>query len=231
MNYLTFDIDWAPDFAVEHCVNICKDNNTSAIFFATHESKIIESLKNDNLFEIGIHPNFNTGSSHGKSIEEVLDYFKAFLPNAKCMRSHSLLQSTLIFEKISSYNPKVKYDFSILMYLTKNLEQSKLYLNENKFIERFPFFFEDDIAMRDPTWKWKINLEKYKGIKIFNFHPSLIYLNSSNLESYNTLKSKINLRNKNEFIEIKEQNYGNENFLIDLIKENSFNHFKSLFEK
>ena len=59
MNYLTFDIDWAPDFAVEHCVDICKDNNTSAIFFATHESKIIESLKNDNLFEIGIHPNFN----------------------------------------------------------------------------------------------------------------------------------------------------------------------------
>ena len=35
MNFLTFDIDWAPDFAVKYCADICKDNNTSAIFFAT----------------------------------------------------------------------------------------------------------------------------------------------------------------------------------------------------
>ena len=34
---LTFDIDWAPDFAIQHCLDLLEEAKVSAAFFATHK--------------------------------------------------------------------------------------------------------------------------------------------------------------------------------------------------
>jgi len=33
---LTFDIDWAPDVAISHCLDLLDEGNASATFFTTH---------------------------------------------------------------------------------------------------------------------------------------------------------------------------------------------------
>ena len=57
--FLTFDIDWAHDDIIRDCVALVEDAGVKATFFITHESPIIDELRGNDLFELGIHPNFN----------------------------------------------------------------------------------------------------------------------------------------------------------------------------
>ncbi len=230
MNFITFDIDWAPDFTIKYCADLCIKYQTHCIFFATHNSPVIENLKNEELFEIGIHPNLNQNSSQGKNIEEILDNFKSFLPHASCMRTHSLYQSTPLFEKIAKHNPMIKYDFSTLMYKTQNLNSSYLYMSNKKVIKRIPFFFEDDVSFNDPTWDWPIDFNIKNGLKIFNFHPALVYLNSKDNNAYEKIKKNLINKKKENFEKLKFNKYGMNNYFIDLLKTNEFINFKQLIE-
>ena len=56
---LTFDVDWASEEMLHDVIQLLEKYNCKATFFATHKSKIIESLSNSSNFEIGLHPNFN----------------------------------------------------------------------------------------------------------------------------------------------------------------------------
>ena len=45
MNYhITFDIDWAPDFTINYCLQILKKKNIKATFFATHRTDLLKNL-------------------------------------------------------------------------------------------------------------------------------------------------------------------------------------------
>jgi hypothetical protein len=55
---------------------------------------------------------------------------------------------------------------------------------------RIPFFWEDDFEMQRVTACWQRELLPIdqKGLKVFNFHPVHIYLNSENEAPYQALK-------------------------------------------
>ncbi len=109
---ITFDIDWAPDFAIEMCANICQDNGVGATFFATHASPILASIASRPGFEIGIHPNFLENSSHGRLPTDVMAFCMDIVPDAKCMRTHSLVQSSPILGMIADEYPQIEIDAS-----------------------------------------------------------------------------------------------------------------------
>ena len=92
---LTIDIDWAPDFAIKKLADALIRHKVKCTWFVTHESPAIKELRNhSDLFELGIHPNFFPGSTHGNNEKEVLDYMVSIVPGAKTVRSHALLQSS-----------------------------------------------------------------------------------------------------------------------------------------
>src|SRR5215467_8520985 len=92
---LTFDIDWAPDFMIDHVAGILVEARVRATWFVTHSSDAIDRLReHPDLFELGIHPNFLPGSSHGSSPQEVLQTCMTIVPEAQSFRTHSLVQST-----------------------------------------------------------------------------------------------------------------------------------------
>lgn len=105
---LTLDIDWAPDFVIEQVARIMIENKVKATWFVTHESEAIERLReNDDLFELGIHPNMLSGSTHGKTEDEVLTHVKKIVPGAISMRTHGLYQtSNFIVKAAKEYGPK-----------------------------------------------------------------------------------------------------------------------------
>jgi hypothetical protein len=90
--------------------------------------------KNPNI-ELGIHPNFNfllNGDfRYGKSVEEVIKYYKDIIPEALSVRSHSMTQSSFILDKFEKYgllydcNTFIPYSSAIIIkpykYWTKNL--------------------------------------------------------------------------------------------------------------
>lgn len=57
--YLTFDIDWAHDTILEYTVDLLEKHEVAATFFVTHDTPVLNRLRDNPLFELGIHPNFN----------------------------------------------------------------------------------------------------------------------------------------------------------------------------
>jgi hypothetical protein len=55
---------------------------------------------------------------------------------------------------------------------------------------RLPYFWEDDVETYNPNPRWHLDNPRYhvSGLKIFNFHPLLVYLNCRNMDGYEQLK-------------------------------------------
>ena len=181
---LTFDIDWAPDYIINDISDRLKKLKIKSTWFVTHDSPAIQKLKKNSLIELGIHPNFFSNSTQGKNIDEILRNLKKIVPNAKSIRTHGLLQSSEILLKFQKYG--IKNDVSILLE-----NQPFLGIHYSKYlkIKRFPYYWEDDVEIKN-----KIDFndsEKHmyiQGLKIFNFHPIHIFLNSASMTNYNKMK-------------------------------------------
>ncbi|MBF0473333.1 MAG: hypothetical protein HQK91_06435 [Nitrospirae bacterium] len=220
---ITLDTDWAPEYCIEFTADLLIKRNCKATWFITHASDMIKRIsENKKLFETGLHPNFLPNSSHGKTAEEVMDYITRLCPDSKIMRTHALIQSSPLLSLINSkYN--VDIDMSLLLYETPNITPHLIRLSkESKGLLRIPYFFEDDVEMYNPKKIWDINNPKYhiNGLKVFNFHPIFIYLNSDIIEPYEELKkigalSTLDKKTVDPFVNTKV--YGARDLFIDLI--------------
>jgi len=187
---ITLDVDWAPDFVIEHIANILSDKKVKATWFITHDSQMVQNLRKNDLFELGLHPNFDPSSTQGSDPDSVLTNLKKIIPQATSLRTHSFNQSTPLILKFQKFG--LENDASIFLSKTKNISPHFL-----KFanLYRFPSFWADDIEMEDKTECWSLDDPIYHtpGLKIFIFHPIHIFLNSRTMEKYNTLKNKKNI--------------------------------------
>ena len=187
---ITLDIDWAPDFVIDAVADRLRRSGTRATWLVTHASPAIERLRGETeLFELGLHPNFQSGSSHGDTPEAVLGHCLALVPDAKCLRTHGLVQSTALLEIIMQRTP-IEIDLSLYCDRLAHLSPFS-YWWKGKRLCRAPFFWEDDVEMERPDPLWSPDaLLKNPGLKIFNFHPVHVYLNGASPEPYRTAKAR-----------------------------------------
>lgn len=191
---LTFDCDWAPDFVINDIINLLNEEKIKATFFITNNSQIIKKLRENKLFEIGIHPNFFPKSTQGSNENSILNNLKQIVPEAKSIRTHGLFQSTPLLKKFQEYG--IENDLSLFLQNTPNIvpHYSKFF---NLF--RFPYFWEDDVAITEKiNWSFDDPMYHVNGLKIFNFHPIHVFLNSRYMENYENLKKDIGLGQLNE---------------------------------
>lgn len=215
--FITFDIDWCSDEVLSFTLDILEKRKVRATFFVTHETPLLEKMRGNENIELGIHPNFNPLLNgefrYGKNVNEVVGSFKKIVPEAVSVRSHSLAQSSPIlnsFEKnelIFDCNTFIPQSSSIPLKPWKYWSQTLI---------KIPFFWEDDVHCMY-NWDWNIaNILRTNGLKVFNFHPIHVFLNTEHLSRYENSRehhfSHIDLiDHKNE------KNYGIHNFLSDLI--------------
>lgn len=132
MRAITFDIDWAPDWAIELCASLVAEFESRATFFVTHQSPILSSLKRDtSRFEVGLKPNFMPCSTHGTTFAEVLDHCQEIVPNARAIRTHGLVQSSNLFALICDNYPQIKTDVSLFSPFHDLLQLTDLYAGES----------------------------------------------------------------------------------------------------
>lgn len=186
---LTFDIDWAPDWMILDLANLLIAQQVRATFFITHQSPAVEQLSSNPLFELGIHPNCLPGSTHGADPRSVLSHICNLVPNAICMRTHGLFQSTnFLFLCAAEFG--IKIDCSIFLPRANFVSAHKIY-RDGSSLWRIPLIFSDDSEMFDPSPRWQIedyNLEA-PGIKVFNFHPVHTAMNFVNFSEYEKLRT------------------------------------------
>ena len=188
---VTLDTDWAPDVAIDAAAGILATHGVKATWFVTHESPAIDRLRaRGDLFELGIHPNFLPGSSHGDTPRDVLARSMAIVPGAVSMRSHALVQSTPIFLDVLAHT-SVRVDASILLHRAPGLTLSEFPLN-GEILLRAPTFWEDDVEMMRERPGWDLDpLLATEGLKVFDFHPIHLFLNSPDLAPYHALKAAV----------------------------------------
>lgn len=196
--YITLDIDWASDEILSFVLDYFIHNNIKATFFATHQTELLNLIKErKDLFSLGIHPNFLENSTHGNSIDEVLDYVLKIVPEAKVSRSHSVVQSGRVFSAL--YNKNIKVDSSIMLPYYNNVTSFKQYVGKDEYIIRAPFIWADDYELCKSKDKFdEYIFEDITGLKIIMFHPIHLFLNSESLEDYNLYRKNLTIeKNQN----------------------------------
>ena len=182
---LTIDIDWAPDFMIDFAAEALAARRVCATWFVTHSSPAVDRLRqHPKLFELGIHPNFLPRSTHGKKWAEVLDHCMGLVPDATSMRTHDLFQSTSLLDMIITRTP-ITTDLTLFLPYTASITPVDYHWNGRTLL-RLPYYWEDDFEMVQPKPCWGMTPERVLGggLKIFNFHPVHIFLNSPNMKPY-----------------------------------------------
>ncbi|MHB8693421.1 MAG: polysaccharide deacetylase WbmS family protein [Solirubrobacteraceae bacterium] len=186
---MTLDVDWAPDFAIDFVAERLVAQGVRATWFVTHRSAAIDRLvERGDLFELGIHPNFASGSSHGATAEAVLEHSLKLVPQARAMRTHSLIQSSRLLDLVLT-RTNITSDLSIFLPGAAHLGPVE-YTLHGRTLFRLPYFWEDDyeFGQSHPCWTMQEHLTEQRGLRIFNFHPIHVYLNSVQPAPYAELK-------------------------------------------
>lgn len=199
---LTLDIDWAQDWVIDHVAQHLIDRKVQATWFVTHASPAIDRLrKHPGLFELGAHPNMLPGSTHGKTADEVLAHIKRVVPEAVSMRTHGLYQSSnFLIRAHKEYG--IKIDVSLFLPRMQMLIPHQLRWYGAR-LWRVPYFWEDDseIFEEDPIWDLTDERLHTPGLKILNFHPIHVALNTNDYQHYESLKGRLPLQEwRHEFV-------------------------------
>lgn len=184
--YLTLDIDWANDEILADTIDLIEAHHVPATWFVTHDTPLLSRLRSNPDFELGIHPNFNfllNGDSRaGRDAADVMDRLLAIVPEAKCVRSHSTTQSSGLLDLFKLKGLTHECNSFIPVQSGIELKPWRLWSG----ITCVPYFWEDDVAclygLNDtPPIDQLIGRA---GIKVFDFHPVHVFLNTEHMDRY-----------------------------------------------
>jgi len=227
MNLFTSDIDWAPEAVIADTIELFNTYNVKCTLFCTHHSAVIDSIKHDENFELGIHPNFLPVMTQQKgTINEAIEKVLEIVPDAKGVRSHSLVQSTPLFETFKNYG--LQYEANTNLPYKNDIEPYKLWNGLVKVMHNF----EDDVHFmyKHSFNDTRINTFENK-LNVFSMHPIHIYLNTDTEQTYNN--ARMHYQDAGELIKLRNtKTWGTRDMLIGLLKNHhsSFNTSYTVFE-
>lgn len=182
--FLTFDIDWACDEVLADTIGIVEEAGVEATWFVTHATPLLDRLRTNHRFELGIHPNFNFllegDARNGASAEEVVDRLLLIVPEARSVRSHSMTQSSRLLQLF--LDKGLTHDCNHFIPEHAGIEL-RPWFHWNGLIKA-PYFWEDDAHCLHDGCSVIGNLSDQPGLRIFDFHPIHVYLNTEHMDRY-----------------------------------------------
>ncbi len=171
----TTDIEWAPDWAIRDLFELADQHGVPLTPFLTHRSQYLaRRLMEDDTADVGLHPNFLPGSTHGATVDEVIATTQAFWPDAISFRSHCFYDETRMLRKMAEKG--FRYDSNLFAFLQPMLAPLRTVAGT----VRLPVFWEDDVHSIAGL-PWEIGALRAAldgpGLKIVNVHPLRVALN------------------------------------------------------
>lgn len=213
--FISLDIDWAHDEIISDVFSLVSNFEVNTTWMVTHGTDLLSDLSNSGSCELGIHPNFNyllEGDVRlGKSTQEIVDRMMSLVPEAKVARSHSVCQSSRISQNFALAGIEIESND----YIPANqISLIKPWVLENG-ITKVPYFFSDELACLRSTPD-NISLIGREGLRVFDFHPIHVFLNTESLERYE--RTRPLHQNPKELIKYRYQGYGTRSRLIELLE-------------
>lgn len=220
--FLTFDIDWASDEILNDTLDIVEEYDVCATFFVTHNTPVLNRIRQNCKFELGIHPNFNfllSGTSENESnYLEVINNLMEIVPEAKSVRSHSLTQNSRLLDIFQKAG--LTHESNHFIPYHSNIELRPWY-HWNGLI-RVPFGWVDDVhcllgneGNKYQQSQFDIGMQT-KGLKVFDFHPIHVFLNTESLDRYENTRHVH--QKPAELISHRYEGYGIRSILIELLE-------------
>jgi hypothetical protein len=171
----TTDIEWAPEWAIRDLFELADEYGVPFTPFLTHRSAYLaQRLRDDDAADVGLHPNFLPGSTHGATVDEVIATTKALWPDAISFRSHCFYDDTRMLRKMADAG--FSYDSNLFAFLQPMLTP----LRTVGGTVRLPVFWEDDVHS-GAGLPWDMGgvhaAFQGPGLKIVNVHPLRVALN------------------------------------------------------
>ena len=182
--FLTIDIDWAHDEVIHDTADLLDQYKARATWFVTHETPALRRLENNPSFELGIHPNFNWllegKGTNGKNAEEVVERLLSVVPDAKAVRSHSLVQGTPIMSIFADCHITHACNNFVPAAANIELKPWKAWTG----LAEVPHLWADDECLSVGHLLPIDELIARRGLIVFDFHPIHVFLNSEANERY-----------------------------------------------
>jgi hypothetical protein len=190
------DVEWAHPVVLDDLRRLFDEAGIAATFFVTHEGVVTPG------HERALHPNFRrNGDSYrallvsGEASSDpptdsdvqrfVLERTLGFAPEAKGLRTHSLYCESTLLPLYSLLG--LEYDCSYDMPLVAGLRP----FWRTQGILAIPIYYIDHIDIMTGVTDFsvaRLGLDR-PGLKVFDFHPNMIYLNASEEATYIESKS------------------------------------------
>jgi hypothetical protein len=220
--YLTIDVEWAGREVVADTLQLLGERGLRATFFCTHAGIDVPG------HERALHPNFrrqgdtlrglrdsSRGSPGELSDEDVYRHVvgitKSFCPEAIGVRAHSLFYD---FELLQLYrDADLQYDSSYFLPLASGLRPIRSALD----LLEIPIYYMDYWDLLEGASGWRLeelDLER-PGIKVFDFHPNLVFMNASSMASY--LASKADYHDAERLLRLRQPERGVRTLFLELI--------------
>jgi ubiquinone/menaquinone biosynthesis C-methylase UbiE len=212
----TSDVDWASEHCIAELLGFTASAGITPTVFATHASPVLESFADAGLVEVGIHPNFLPGSTHGDDEKAVLDHLFGLFPEAETFRSHCFSDNTRVVRQLLERG--VRYDSNLCLYLQPNLVP----LRHGTGMTRLPVFWEDDChwELTGGAWDLADHLDAFltPGLKILNVHPFPFAANVTSEAHFLHVHSSITTLTVNDVDTVAHPGAGTRTFVTALVE-------------
>jgi hypothetical protein len=174
----TTDIEWSPEWAIRDLFELADEHGVPLTPFLTHRSNYLDRRLRvrdaTSSGDVGLHPNFLPGSTHGATVDEVIATTKALWPDAVSFRSHCFYDDTRMLRKMAEQG--FRYDSNLFAFLQPMIAPLRTVAGT----VRLPVFWEDDVhSGAELPWDMAALRAAFDGpgLKIVNVHPLRVALN------------------------------------------------------
>jgi len=221
---ITIDVEWAHPLILQDVIQLLDDRNIKATLFCTHEGLRVGN------HERALHPNYDRGGDTMKVLEtdlgqkfarltdneiyrHIVQRTKAFCPEAIGVRGHNLYYTFALFQVYRDCG--LHYDSSYFLPFQQNISP---FLKQFDILELPIYYMDHHDLLKNPTQFDVRNLcLESAGLKIFNFHPNMLYINAPNNELY--LQSKSVYHDPEKLQTFRHQGKGVRTLFLDLLDE------------
>jgi hypothetical protein len=186
---LTVDIDWAHDTVIQDTLEIFERFAANATWFATHETSTLRIIEAAGDHEIGLHPNFNPLlDGQGGTARDILLRLKELAPEARSVRSHSLMRSSRLSSLFVSEGLTHESNYVV----PPSVGVSVMPWRDFNGLVQVPITWEDDLRLIDKTFGEPACLLGVMTWIVVNVHPIHVFLNSVTIDQYESARPHFN---------------------------------------
>ena len=213
-SFLTFDIDWAHDQILIDTLSLVLSFNVPATWFATHATPVLESIRRCDIFELGIHPNFNPLllGKGGENCAGVIKELKRLVPEAKSCRSHSVADGAVI--RSALWAEGITHDSNL--NIPEGAGISLLPFVGSCGLTRVPYCWADEHAFTGRQSDNFNEIQRRMGLAVFDFHPIHVFLNTESIDRYE--RTRHLHHDPKELIKHRFEGYGTRKRLTKLLE-------------